>query len=266
MSSVSKPLSSVLSLSSFIFFPPPFHQLYFSPISPVLSSIILSLPLQNTLLEQIEPVSEVSTLASHENHHQQCPEASGLGGGVDIRVLQSSSNTPTPTAPLTRLTSTMGSTLKQIAKNGGQCQINSTERQQGAPDVLYDQHSLHHMGHQEDFDYSQQEIFTSGQHSQITTVVIPQPLDSLVQQSQPQTVSSSMDSLTAATFNLQHQPQTQCGIIQESLRNQLESVATEHFVAQQIELASKYGTRSRDSDGGSMDVGGQGDVNFQHAS
>lgn len=176
---------------------------------------------------------------------------------MDIRVLQSSSNTGTPTTPLTALTSTMGSTLKQIAKNGGQCQINSTELQQGMPDILYEQHSLHHMGHPEDFDYSQQqqqEIFTSGQHSQITTVVIPQPLDSFVQQSLPQTVPSTVDTSSTAAFRLQ--AQTQHGIIEESLRNQLEAVATEQFISQHVpvELTSKYvaGSIGRDSD---MDVG-----------
>ena len=199
--------------------------------------------MQNTLSEQPQCVPQTSILGS-QGHHPRCPDASGLDEGVDVQVLQSSLG-PAPTS-LSGLTPTMGSTLKEIAKSGGQCQINSTELQQGSG-ILYKLYPLQNIGHPEHMDYSQQqqqEIPASGQQPH-NVVVMSHPLDSLIQQSQSEAILSSVNPSAATTsLDLHHHPQDNC--IQENLRKHLDSLATEQFIAQQIplHLTSEYGTGS----------------------
>ena len=218
----------------------------------------------------------------HQGHHSETTVLGGVRGGVDVRVLQSSMGAP-PVAGSTG-SSSMGSTLEQIAKNGGQCQLNSSDLQQES--VLYQTQSLmHSIGHSENFNCAQQHqqqheqqaaTFSTDDHSHITTVVIPQPPDSLAQISQPRSLSSTVLE-SSSSFHSSHHPQMapHQGLSQDDLRSHLESLATEQFITQQIpvELSTTFGGRpisgggeGEGEDSGGIDVVEQRALQFQHIS
>ncbi len=230
---------------------------------------------------------------SLDRHHQlediHRTESASAAGGVDVRVLQSSLETPSMHPPsashssASATSSSMGTTLEQIAKKGGQCQLNSSDLQQ-VP-ILYPTQSLP-VGSTEPFNFpdppsqppqqSAVSAFPSSDEnsSGITTVVIPQPPDSLMQMSQPHSMPSAIlessvvsSSPSISLHHHTHHPQASG---QEALRSQLESLATEQFITQQlpIELASKFGTgaEGETEDGRTIDVVEQGSMSFQHIS
>ena len=182
-----------------------------------------------------------STLGQLQHVNQPTSRGQYQTSGVDIEALRSSSGQVT--VPLA--TSTVGSSLEQMTAATGQVTSSMDQTNQN---ISYGQQTLRHPQefHQPQ-QHQRQPVFTSEQQSQITTVVIPPPLDSLVQPHQVQTVTSSMlDSPT--TFQLQHHQthNVQQGV---ALQNQLDSLTTEQFISQQISVELSN-TRSREGDEG----------------
>ncbi len=138
--------------------------------------------------------------------------------------------------------------------------------------IIYGQQTLHHVDSPQNFQPQQQQqqqaLFESGQQSHITTVVIPQPLDSLVhQQATPQPQNCTVSMLDTPAFQLQlHQGHNLSQ--DESLQNQLDSLETEQFISQgvPVELASsEFATNNGGGGGGGEgERDGEGRVEFQN--
>lgn len=213
------------------------------------------------------------------------------GGGVDVQVLQSSVSPPIPT-PATPSSSaqqqtvvleapTVGSALDQLAKNSSNNNASTGVVPERLHDFSYSQQTLHHVtppssssssvdlhhAHQQATLSQQQQqaaaaIFTSTHEPGITTVVIPQPLDSPLQpQSQPSMPpapgpappASMLDSSSPFRHHHHgHAPQRD-----ENLHSQLESLATEQFISHQlpVELSSTVPSNPGDAGNGGGDAG-----------
>ena len=197
-----------------------------------------------------------------------------VGSGVNMQVLQSSVSLPSLTCGLSTNSSSpapssMSSTLEQIAKNGGQCQLNSSALHQTPSDPYQARPLVQQIGqpaaqHQQPAD--------AADNTHITTVVIPRPPDSLM--THPRSISSTILEPSSSSPASISSPVTfsrpqEMG--QDGLRSQLETLATEQFITQQLplELAGKFAssmaTRIDGEEVSGMEMVEQ-NMQFQHSS
>jgi len=273
------------------------------------SSVLSSCCVHCFYFTDISPQAGAAALTSHSglcdggsNKHQehllgtQRQESATIlaegGGGVNMQVLQSSVTTPSLTRGLSMssspASSSVSSTLEQIAKNGGQCQLNSSALHQPSSDLYQARPLVQLMGRSSNStQHEQPASYASAieDNAHIATVVISQPPDSLM--TRPRSISSTIlepsssspassnspapfshhrDAGEEATFS----PPRDAG--QEGLRSQLETLATEQFITQQLppELAENFTSsvpaRGDREDASAMEMVEQSNLQFQHSS